>query len=298
MLSGDGALIKTPKDGFPYVPGLDVSGEVVEAASPFEVGDQIVATWAGAAFGVGGLAEYAAVDAANAVRKPPGVDYVHAAALANSACHALKALRAAGVHPGDRLLVLGGSGGVGSAVVQLARTAEFGASFVAATSSDTALLTSLGVDRPIDYRREEWWSLDEFVARPFNVIIDCAEGQSAWYRIQRGGVLKAGGSFLAVVLNEWHIEVTRWWHLFVVMLPPLGRQILSRLGSFRYSMYLGSLDGSILAEVIALAEAGKLTAVLDPSGPFSLSTEGAVAAFELLRSRRAKGKIVVNVASQ
>ena len=92
---------------------------------------------------------------------------------------------------------------MGTAAVQLARTAEFGASFVAATSTDTALLASLGVDRPIDYAREEWWSLPEFMAGgdgegegglPFDVIIDCAEGVTAWQRVSNGGgVLRCKG---------------------------------------------------------------------------------------------------------
>ena len=153
MLSGDVAIVKSP--GFPYVPGLSVCGQVVEPVPPFAAGDWVVATQGGVygAFGVGGLAEYALVDAAMAVRKPESIGCVEAAALANSAGHALQALRAAGVRPGDRVLILGGSGGVGTAAVQLAKTAEFGASFVAATSSDTALLARLGVDRPIDYTR-------------------------------------------------------------------------------------------------------------------------------------------------
>lgn len=295
MLSGDGSLVKYPANGFPYVPGLDVSGEVVEAVPPFEVGDQVVATWSGA-FGAGGLAEYALIDPAMTVRKPQKIGYMDAAALANSAGHALKALRAAGITHGDRVLILGGSGGVGTAAVQLARANEFGASFVAATSSDTALLMSLGVDRAINYHEEEWWRLAEFVASPFDVVIDCAEGVHAWRRVSDGrGVLKSGGRFLAVVLNEWHIEATRWWHMFGILLPPLGRSIGSSLGRVRYAMYLGSLDASVLTEVMDYAEKGALKPIKDPGSPFPLSTAGAIAAFDLLRSRHAKGKVVVEI---
>ena len=297
MLSGDTALVKYPSKGFPYVPGLDVCGQVVEAVPPFAVGDWVVATW-GDAFGAGGAAEYSVVDPALTVPKPEGLDCVGAAALANSAGHALMALRAAKVQPGDRVLVLGGSGGVGTAMVQLARTAEFGASYVAATSTDVGLLASLGVDRPIDYSQEDWSRLDEFVARPFDVIIDCAEGVAAWRRVRDGsGVLRAGGRFVAVVLNEWHIQMTRWWHLPAFLLPPLGRMLRSRLGRTRYAMYVGTLDGSVLAELLRLAEGGQLRPVVDPEGPYPLSTDGAVAAFERLASRRAKGKVVVAISA-
>ena len=92
--------------------------------------------------------------------------------------------------------------------MQLARVPEFGASFVAATSSDTALLASLGVDQPIDYTREEWWS-SATATQPFDVIIDCAEGATAWTRVRDGdGVLKRGGRFVAVVINEYFLLPT------------------------------------------------------------------------------------------
>ena len=302
MLSGDTSLAKKP-DAFPYVPGLDVCGVVVEngaaaetGAQAFAVGDTIVATWGGA-FGTGGLAEYALVDASMAAPKPDGLSCADAAALANSAGHALLALRAARVAPGDRVLVLGGGGGVGSALVQLARAPEFGASFVAATSSDTALLTSLGVDRPIDYTREDWWSPNATAARLFDVIVDCAEGATAWRRVRGGdSVLKRSGRFVAVVINEWHIPMTKPWHLFGFLLPPLCRVLRSQLGgAVKYVVYAQSLDAAVLGEVLELASSGQLRAVVDPSGPFAFSSEGAAAAFDRLRSRHAKGKLVITM---
>ncbi|KAL1496202.1 hypothetical protein AB1Y20_002101 [Prymnesium parvum] len=298
MLSGDASAFKYPA-AFPYVPGLDVCGEVVHAVPPFAAGDFVIATWGGA-FGVGGLAQYSVVDPALAVQKPAGMGCVEGAALANSAGRALKALRAAAVKPGDRLLILGGSGGVGTAAIQLARTAEFNVSFLAATSSDTALLRSLGVDRPVNYSSENWYDLPEFHEAPFDVIIDCAVGVAAWRRANvRSSVLRRGGRWLAVVHNEWHIRATSIFHLFPILLPPLGRmrwsKICSPFGANQYIMYLGGLDRGVMSEVIQLAEGGQLKAVIDPSGPFPFTSEGGIAAFDLLRSRRTKGKIVVSI---
>lgn len=297
MLSGDASLMKYPEGGFPYVPGLDVCGRVVEAAPPFAIGDTVVATWGGT-FGSGGLAEYCLVDSLMTVRKPDNVGCVEAAALANSGSHALNVLRTARINPGDRILVLGGSGGVGTALVQMARASEFNVSFIAATSTDTALLASIGVDRPIHYTTEEWWTLPEFKAHPFDVIIDCAEGASAWRRVSDGrAVLRRGGRFVAVVLNEWHIEATRWWHLAAILFPPLGRMIWSYFGSVRYTMYVGTLTSGLLDEVMQLANEGVVRAVLDPSSPFPFTSQGAISAFDVLRSRHAKGKVVVEVAN-
>lgn len=305
MLSGDTALVKHPAS-FPYVPGLDVSGIVEELgqdvdASAFSVGDAVVATWSGA-FGQGGLAEYALVDPKSAAHRPASVDAVQAAALSNSAGHALNALRAARIRPGDRVLILGGSGGVGSAAVQLARS-SFGASFVAATSSHVELLERLGIDRAIDYTREEWWNLPEFTYDPFDAIIDCAEGVGAWRRVRDGGgVLKGrarGGRFVAVVFNEWHIEFTRWWHIFPLIGPPLARMLWPRGGGApRYTMYGGVDDvAGTLTELMRLADEGKLTAIIDPSSPLPLTAAGVCTAFDVLQSWHAQGKVVVQVST-
>lgn len=299
MLSGDARSLKYPDGGFPYIPGLDVCGKVVKGAPPFTEGESVVATWGGA-FGTGGLADYSLVEPTMAVRKPEGIGCIEGAALANSAPHALSALRAASVKPGERLLVLGGSGGVGTAMLQIARAVEFNVSYLAATSSDTTLLLSLGVDRAIDYSKENWWELQEYQEQPFDVIIDCAQGVSAWRRASsKPSILKRDGRFLAVVLNEWHITAKSLWDIPGILLPPLGRTlwslVSSHFGSPRYIMYLGALDGHILEEVMALAAKGSLRAVLDPSSPLPFTDKGAVSAFDLLRSRHAKGKIVVNV---
>ena len=97
-LNGSASLVRHPK--FPYVPCHDVCGAVVEvdpelAAPGFKVGDSVIGTWDMMASG--GLAEYALVDPKLTVLKPEGVSAVDAAALANSAGHALEAVRHAQV---------------------------------------------------------------------------------------------------------------------------------------------------------------------------------------------------------
>ena len=152
VMSGDNALIRSP--AFPYIPGGDVCGTVVEPLPPFAAGDRIVATW-GDVFGSGGFGQYTLVDPKLAVLKPQSLTCVQAAALVNStprspswrhpytyhprslpalprgaiscsranhsagAGHALAALRAVKVKPGDRVLVLGGGGGVSTSRFKL-----------------------------------------------------------------------------------------------------------------------------------------------------------------------------------
>lgn len=102
------------------------------AGARFAVGDCIVGTWAGTP--LGGMAEYALLDVELTAPKPAGLSPAEAAALPNSSLHALDALREAEVRPGERVLVLGGGGGVGTALLQLLKN-EANAGFVATTAS-------------------------------------------------------------------------------------------------------------------------------------------------------------------
>jgi 2-methylene-furan-3-one reductase len=296
MLTGDASLVKKPRI-FPYVPGGDVCGvveEVGEVVTGFKVGDSIVGTWN--VWGEGGLAEYTLVDSKLAVLKPDNISAVQGAALANSAGHAICAVRAAAVSPGNRVLVLGGSGGVGSSIVQLSKME--GAAFIAATSTDAAMVTSLGADRVIDYTKEEWWTLPEFQAEPFDVIIDCAEGYQAWTAANKNGLLSGTGRFIAVVLNEWGIVIKNPMHLFSFLAPPAGRMMRKIFWPFgpRYKMFLGDVDGKVLKEVMALVQAGELKPVLDPKSPFPFTEEGVKAAWKLHESRHGHGKVVIEIA--
>ena len=303
MLSGDARLIKKPRGGFPYIPGGDVCGEVLEAGpdvTKFSDGDTVVATWS--VFGQGGLAEFCVVDAALAVRKPKRLTAAEGAAMANSAGHAVQALREAVVVTGNRVLILGGGGGVGTALVQLAKRA--GAAYVATTSTNGELLRSLGADRVINHTKEDWAAVPEFAAEPFDVIIDCAEGRRAWLAAthKKAGsgarLLAPNGRFLAVVLNDWHMKVTNPAHMATLLAPPFARQMGNTLWPFgpRYKMFLGGVDGKRLQEVADLVAAGDLKIVVDPKGPFELTEAGVRAAFELHESRRGQGKVVITVA--
>jgi NADPH:quinone reductase-like Zn-dependent oxidoreductase len=301
MLSGEGDLIKKPRAGFPYIPGLDVCG-VVEEIDPlsdnslFQVGDSVVATWS--LFGEGGMAEYALVDATMAAKKPECVSAVDGAALANSAGHALTIVREAAIRDGDRVLVLGGSGGVGTSVIQLVRNA--GATFVAATSTDESLMKELGVDCFINYREQDWSDVKELQLHPVDVIIDCAVGRRAWNNPRRRTVLKGGkdgGRFVAVVLQDWEIEMHSYMQLPLFLLPPLWRQIWTsiRRRQPRYKMHLEGPNGEVIDEVMKRVESGKLKAVLHGSRSFPFTETGVKVAFGLMETRCAHGKVVVQM---
>jgi len=302
-LHGDADLVRNP--GFPFVPAFDVSGTVVEvdprqARPQFQVGDEVVATWSGIA--LGGLAEYALAEPALAAAKPQKLSAVEGAALANSAGHALRISREKGrIRAGDRVLVLGGSGGVGTALLQFIKAA--GASFVAATSTQEGLLKSLGADMVIDYTRQNWWEVEEFRRDKLDVVFDLAEGAPAWRRAKSSGVLKTGmrgGRFVAVTMMNPRQPFHHVGHMLGFLSGILWRWSWTRLACAFVPIHvpvLSGVDAATLEAVLAEAEAGSLRVVLDPSTPFPFNLDGVVRAFQLMDSMHAHGKVVVDLSA-
>jgi len=297
MMSGDARAFKKPKS-FPYIPGGDCSGivrQVGDGVSKVRVGDRVIGTWSN--FGIGALAQLHTVKEELVEPFSDSISFVDAAALADSAVNAMLAIRDAGVTKGQRVLVLGGTGGVGTALVQLLLDAEV--SFLAATSTDLALLRDLGVHRPIDYRQEKWWEIPDFAANKFDHIFDCAEGRSAWRRC--GPVLKAGsdgGRFCAIVPQEWQINIEHHLAIVPFIVPVLWRALWTSCVpglTPRYRMLQGAPRGRSLVDLLRLVDEGRIRAIIDPHGPFPFTVDGVRAAFELHQSRRGKGKVVILV---
>jgi len=158
------------------VPGLDVAGTVAAvgpAVTRFAVGDEV--------FGVsrGSFAEYAAAREDKLAHKPANATFEQAAVVGISGGTALQALTAGRVQPGQRVLIIGASGGVGSYAVQLAKAAGAEVTGVASTGK-LDLVTRLGADRVIDYTR------DDFAdgVHHYDLIIDIG-GNSPLSRLRR-----------------------------------------------------------------------------------------------------------------
>jgi NADPH2:quinone reductase len=140
------------KPTLPFVPGSEYAG-VVSA-----VGDGVTHPKAGdrvAAFGLGGFGEYAFADAKRVISLPPGLDFDTAAAFFLTYCTSLHGLKDCGhMAPGETLLVLGASGGVGLAAVEIGKA--MGARVIAAASSQVKLdlCKRLGADELVNYETE------------------------------------------------------------------------------------------------------------------------------------------------
>lgn len=251
--------------------GTDVAGTVVATrASGFDVGDEIVG-WATGAF-----AEYAVVDVGRAVHRPAGVDELSAAATPTAGVTAWQAVHdVAQVEAGQRVLVIGASGGVGSFVVQLARSA--GASVTAVVGTrNVELARSLGATEVIDHRRTEVIALHQH----FDTVIDLA-GSHRLSDLRR--LLTRRGT-LVVVGGQDPQSITGMQRF-------AGAAIRSPFTTRRLVPLFATQDRDALDRLMSLVESGEIRPVVGRTYDLS-DTAGALAQIE---TGHTTGKIVVTV---
>nr|WP_225957115.1 NAD(P)-dependent alcohol dehydrogenase [Amycolatopsis lexingtonensis] len=251
------------------VRGLDFAGTVEETGdgvTRFRPGDEVFG------IGKGSFAELAVAGQDLVAAKPTRLSFEQAAAVLVSGGTALQAVRDAGdVRPGQRVLVIGAAGGVGSFAVQLAKA--FGAHVTGLCSTaKTDLVRALGADHVVDYTRED------FAAERYDLIVDTA-GLRSLTRLRRA--LTPRGT-LVIVGGEggrWFGGIQRV--LVAALLNPLVRHRLRGL--------VARERGADLETLRELIEAGKVTPVLDRTYPLA----DAAAAIGHLHAGRAAGKVVL-----
>lgn len=299
-MSGLTKLVQTPKSGFPYVPGGDVVG-IVEEPDPdcgkFKAGDRVVCRFHNAPSG--GLGEYCVAKTSLTALVPAGLSSVEASALPASVVVAVVVVRE-WVRRGDRVLVLGATGGVGSHVVQLLKAS--GASFVAAAALMIDRLDTKVVDRKIAYTEENWWEIPAFQREKFDLILDFAAFPGAWVHCEL--VLKTGkqgGRFVTTAGDSPTFPVLGCCDVLSLLHKMLWRKTwTSCVPSLpKYCWFVGGLADPITdATWDALFRAlqdGHLRVVVDPAGPFPFTEAGVRDAFRLQESRHAHGKVVIKL---
>jgi NADPH:quinone reductase-like Zn-dependent oxidoreductase len=256
------------------VPGLDVAGTVVAVGSEvtrFEPGDEV--------FGMsrGAFAEYAAVREDKLAHKPANLSFEQAAVVPISGGTAIQALRDAGrVQAGQKVLIIGASGGVGTYAVQLARA--FGAEVTGVSSSaKVELVRSIGADHVLDYTRDDY--LDG--SKKYDLILDIG-GNNGLSRLRRA--LAPHGT-LVLVGGEEGGSLTGGF----------GRQIraivLTRFVGQRLTMLVSKERSTDLEALRPYLEGGEVTPVVDRT--FSLSE--VPEAMRHLEAGMARGKIAITV---
>src|SRR5438067_13066074 len=175
----------------PFIPGWDVSG-VVEAVgsgvTTFKKGDEVYARPDVTAHGYGAYAEYVVAKETETALKPKSIDHVHATTIPVGAVTAWRALfDTAGLKEGQKVLIHGAAGGVGSFAVQLAK---WKGAHVIGTASirNQAFLRTLGADETIDYQNRRF----EEAVHDVDVVFDNIGGdtqQRSWQTLRKGGIL-------------------------------------------------------------------------------------------------------------
>ena len=263
--------IRAPKQP---VPGHDVAGTVAavgSAVTRFAVGDQVYG------FGNGTFAQYCVAREDKLARKPANVSFEQAAAVPVSAGTALHALCDVGrVEAGQKVLITGASGGVGSYAVQLATA--YGAEVTGVCSTAKLdLVRSLGADHVIDYTRED------FAAGPdrYDLILDIA-GMPALSRLRRA--LTPTGT-LVLVGGEQGGDWTG---------GTIGRQLRARTVSLfvrqRLTSCIAKERGSDVERLTELIASGQVTPSIDRTYPLA----EAPTAMRHLEAGQVRGKIAIS----
>jgi NADPH:quinone reductase-like Zn-dependent oxidoreductase len=278
-----GAGLRAPKD---LVPGTDLAGMVESVGmnvTRFRPGDEVFGQslvanlWRHG----GAFAEYAAVPEARFELKPAGLTFEQAAAVPTSGSLAVQGVRDEGrVKAGQKVLINGAGGAVGTFAVQLAKA--YGADVTGVDAAGKLdMLRSIGADRVLDYTQEDFTRSGE----RYDVILDIA-GNHPWPDIRRA--ITPEGTFVLIGHDHYGGSGHRWFGSLgrfakLVVISPF----VTQLHPFR-----GAKDpGDRLAVLKELIEAGRVTPVIDKTFPLSQIPE----AIRYLESGQARGKLVVSI---
>jgi NADPH:quinone reductase-like Zn-dependent oxidoreductase len=268
-------LFRLPKPtiGQPGRLGYDVAGQVEavgRSVIQFKPGDEVFGGCPGA------LAEYACASAMKLVIKPDNVTFEQAASVPVAALTALQGLRDKGqIRPGQKVLINGAAGGVGTFAVQIAKA--FGAEVTGVCSTrNVEMVRSIGADRVIDYTQEDFTKSGQ----RYDLLLDNVGNLSlaACRRVLNpkgicaiaGAPKEAAGFFLS---------------------RTLAAPVLSLFVSQRFVMFIAKLNKEDLTTMCGLMNSGKVTPIIDRRYRLSEARE----AIRYLEEGHARGKVVITL---
>ena len=253
--------------------GADIAGRVVEAGKnirQFKPGDEVTGDLA--SYGFGGFAEYAVSPEKALILKPVKLSFEDAAALPMAALTALQALRNKGnIRKGQKVLISGGGGGVGTFAIQLAK--YFGAEVTAVCSTkNVEQSVSLGADYVIDYTREDFTK-----SKKCYDIILAVNGNRPLSAYRR--ILNPNGIYVMIggALPQIFKSLLFGW--------------LMSFGSKKMLSLATKANQKDLEFIVKMAEDGKIKPVIDRRYPLDKTAD----AIHYLSEGHARGKVVINV---
>jgi NADPH:quinone reductase-like Zn-dependent oxidoreductase len=251
-------------------PGVDVAGEVVEVGrtvTQFKPGEAV--------FGVckGAFAEYASAPEARLVPKPESMSFDQAAAVPIAGLTALQGLRDKGhLQPGQKVLINGAAGGIGTFAVQIAKS--FGANVTGVCSTkNVELVRSLGADRVIDYTRDDFTQ----DSQRYDLLLDNV-GNRTLSAMRR--VLSPNGKCVMAGAPK------ELWAVFTRLFKAFAWSLFLRQ---KFTFFIAKMNRDDLTTLCGLIEAGKVTPVIDRRYPL---TETA-AAISYVEEGHAPAKVII-----
>jgi NADPH:quinone reductase-like Zn-dependent oxidoreductase len=267
--------MRKPKDtrvGVDYAGTVEAIGKNV---TQFKPGDEVFGGKNGA------LAEYVCVLPDRAVTlKPANVTFEQAASVPVAAITALQGLRDKGkIKPGQKVLINGASGGVGTFAVQIAKS--YGTEVTAVCSTrNLEMVRSIGADHVIDYTKEDFTKTDQ----RYDLILDIVGNHSF---SERRRILNPSGICVMVGVggSGWHDESAGR------LVGELNAYLRSRFVSEKFMTYLANLNKPDLAILADLMRDGKVTPVIDKT----YKMNDVPSALRYLETGHARGKVVITV---
>ena len=257
----------------PKVLGCDIAGRVEAVGKDtrqFQPGDEVFGV---RGFSGGGFAEYACAIEDKLALKPPNISFEDAAAVPVAAITALQGLRDKGrIQAGQKVLVDGASGGVGTFAIQIAKS--FGAEVTAVCSTrNVGTARSIGADHVIDYTREDFTQSGQrydliVAANAYHSIFDYRRALS-----QDGIYVLVGGGLVQILQ-------------FLLLAP-----FLSLIGSKKMRFFIAKMKKEDLIVLKDLLECRKIVPVIDRRYPLG----GVAEALRYLEEGHAQGKVVITV---
>src|SRR3989442_1001309 len=258
--------------------GVDVAGQVEAVGrnvTQFKPGDAVFGTCKGA------FAEYVCAHESALVLKPDNVTFEEAASVPIAALTALQGLRLGGlgdkghIQPGQKVLINGASGGVGTFAVKIAKS--FGADVTGVCSTrNVEMVRCIGAKQVIDYTREDFTKSGQ----RYDLILDCVGNHSLL--AHRRALNPNGVCVVAGAKGLWDF-LTR----------ALTAPVLSRLVSQKFVTFIAKINKEDLSIMRELMESGKITPVIDRRYSLSEVPE----AMRYLETRHARGKVVIALES-
>lgn len=262
----EGLVREMTELNFPAILGGDVAGvisEIGEGVTGFEVGQEVYGA-AGALSGHGAFAEYTSIIAGQLASKPRSVNFVRAAALPLVGSSAYQAIvETMALQAGQKVLIHGGAGGIGSLAIQIAKS--IGA-YVATTAStaDIDFAKSLGANEVIDYTSQDFSE----ILSDYDAVLDTIGGET---NTKSYDVLKHGG-------------------ILVSMAAPANEELVEKHG-ITYSAQFTKAITERLIKVAELVDAGAIAVKVDKVFPL----DNAADALEYQKTGRPRGKVVIKV---